>query len=74
MKFINQFNQFAESDLFPFLVTLITCLFWSLEYGILCGIGANLIYILYSSARPQVYITLEKVYEVYKILEHYFSS
>lgn len=50
-----------ERDLFPFVVTIVTCLFWSLEYGIVCGIVANLIYILYSSARPQVLITLEKV-------------
>ncbi|KAH8250743.1 hypothetical protein KR038_006988, partial [Drosophila bunnanda] len=50
-----------KKDLFPFTVTLITCMFWSLEYGILCGIGANMVYILYSSARPQVDIKLEKV-------------
>lgn len=36
-------------------------MFWSLEYGILCGIAANMVYILYSSARPQVDIRLEKV-------------
>ncbi|XP_062136014.1 sodium-independent sulfate anion transporter [Drosophila sulfurigaster albostrigata] len=55
-----------KRDLFPFLVTILTCLFWSLEYGILCGIGANTISILYSSARPQIVITLEKIngYEV----------
>ncbi|XP_030081313.1 sodium-independent sulfate anion transporter [Drosophila hydei] len=50
-----------KRDLFPFVVTIVTCLFWSLEYGIVCGILANLIYILYSSARPQVHITLEKI-------------
>ncbi|KAH8291301.1 hypothetical protein KR054_010408, partial [Drosophila jambulina] len=50
-----------KKDLFPFTVTLITCMFWSLEYGILCGIAANMVYILYSSARPQVDIRLEKV-------------
>ncbi|KAH8348362.1 hypothetical protein KR084_006709, partial [Drosophila pseudotakahashii] len=50
-----------EKDLFPFLVTVITCMFWSLEYGILCGIAANMVYILYSSARPHVDITLEKI-------------
>ncbi|XP_030387180.1 sodium-independent sulfate anion transporter [Scaptodrosophila lebanonensis] len=48
-------------DLLPFLVTILTCLFWSLEYGILCGIVANLVYILYSSARPQLNITVEKI-------------
>ncbi|KAI8039933.1 sodium-independent sulfate anion transporter [Drosophila gunungcola] len=50
-----------KKDLFPFLVTVITCMFWSLEYGILCGIAANMVYILYSSARPHVEIKLEKI-------------
>ncbi|KAH8316697.1 hypothetical protein KR067_013525 [Drosophila pandora] len=50
-----------KKDLLPFTVTYFTCVFWSLEYGILCGIGANLVYILYSSARPHVDITLEKI-------------
>ncbi|EDW35447.1 GL17220 [Drosophila persimilis] len=50
-----------KKDLFPFLVTIITCMFWSLEYGILCGIAANMVYILYSSARPQVYVRFEKI-------------
>ncbi|XP_017020019.1 sodium-independent sulfate anion transporter [Drosophila kikkawai] len=53
--------QSKKKDLFPFTVTLITCMFWSLEYGILCGIAANMVYILYSSARPHVDIKLEKV-------------
>ncbi|XP_068146445.1 sodium-independent sulfate anion transporter [Drosophila tropicalis] len=55
-----------KRDLFPFVATIIPCLFWSLEYGILCGIGANLVYILYSSARPQVLIKQEKIngYEI----------
>ncbi|XP_017050005.1 sodium-independent sulfate anion transporter [Drosophila ficusphila] len=50
-----------KKDLFPFLVTVLTCMFWSLEYGILCGIAANMVYILYSSARPHVDITVEKI-------------
>ncbi|EDX07563.1 sodium-independent sulfate anion transporter [Drosophila simulans] len=50
-----------KKDLFPFVVTVITCMFWSLEYGILCGIAANMVYILYSSARPHVDIKLEKI-------------
>ncbi|ALC42320.1 CG5002, partial [Drosophila busckii] len=55
-----------KRDMFPFVVTIVTCLFWSLEYGMLCGIVANLVYILYSSARPQLNITLEKIqgYEI----------
>ncbi|KAL7737536.1 hypothetical protein ACLKA6_007661 [Drosophila palustris] len=58
---ISEMWKSKKRDLFPFLVTIVTCLFWSLEYGILCGIAANLVYILYSSARPQVQITLEKI-------------
>ncbi|XP_016930385.2 sodium-independent sulfate anion transporter [Drosophila suzukii] len=50
-----------KKDLFPFLVTVITCMFWSLEYGILCGIAANMVYILYSSASPHIDIKLEKI-------------
>ncbi|XP_030558514.1 sodium-independent sulfate anion transporter [Drosophila novamexicana] len=63
---ISEMWNAKKRDLFPFVVTIVTCLFWSLEYGIVCGIVANLIYILYSSARPQVLITLEKIngYEV----------
>ncbi|XP_017077554.1 sodium-independent sulfate anion transporter [Drosophila eugracilis] len=53
--------QSKKKDLFPFVVTVITCMFWSLEYGILCGIAANMVYILYSSARPHVDIKLEKI-------------
>lgn len=51
----------TEKDFFPFLVTLFVCLFWSLEYGILCGIAANVSYILYSSARPQIWLYTLKV-------------
>ncbi|TMW41622.1 hypothetical protein DOY81_013298 [Sarcophaga bullata] len=50
-----------KKDFFPFLVTLFVCLFWSLEYGILCGIAANLSYILYSSAKPQIWLYTEKL-------------
>lgn len=37
----------------PFLVTLLCCLFISLEYGILIGIAINLMFVLYTVARPQ---------------------
>ncbi|KAM7345057.1 sodium-independent sulfate anion transporter isoform 2-T2 [Cochliomyia hominivorax] len=50
-----------KKDFFPFLVTLLVCLFWSLEYGILCGIAANISYILYSSARPQIWLNTLKI-------------
>ncbi|XP_044252720.1 sodium-independent sulfate anion transporter-like [Tribolium madens] len=47
-------------DLVPFLTTLLCCLFISLEYGILIGIGVNLLFVLYGSARPKLIITEEK--------------
>lgn len=40
----------------PFVVTLVVCLTFSLEYGILIGVGVNLMFIIYSSSRPQVRI------------------
>ncbi|CAD7014712.1 sodium-independent sulfate anion transporter isoform X2 [Ceratitis capitata] len=49
-------------DLFPFAVTFVTCLFWSLEYGIICGVIVNISFILYRSARPQTYLEKRKVY------------
>lgn len=41
-------------DLIPFVVTLVVCLTWSLEYGILIGVGVNLLFIIYASSRPQI--------------------
>lgn len=32
------------------------CVFMGLEYGILVGLGTNIVFVLYSSARPPVYI------------------
>ncbi|XP_036232793.2 sodium-independent sulfate anion transporter isoform X3 [Bactrocera oleae] len=53
-------------DLFPFAVTYVTCLFWSLEYGIICGVVVNITFILYTSARPQIHLEKKKVsnYEI----------
>lgn len=45
----------------PFLVTLICCLTISLDYGILIGIGVNLLFILYPSARPKVNIVRTQI-------------
>lgn len=35
-------------------MTLVVCLTFSLEYGILIGVGVNLLFIIYASSRPQV--------------------
>lgn len=51
-------------DLFPFAVTYVTCLFWSLEYGIICGVVVNISFILYTSARPQIHLEKKKVKRV----------
>ncbi|GAB0097649.1 sodium-independent sulfate anion transporter [Sergentomyia squamirostris] len=47
-----------KSDLLPGLATFIACLALPLEYGILIGIGINVIFILYHSARPKITIEL----------------
>ncbi|XP_075147654.1 sodium-independent sulfate anion transporter [Haematobia irritans] len=48
-------------DIVPFLATALMCLFWSLEYGMVCGIIINACFILYKSARPKILITVEKI-------------
>ncbi|XP_013099547.2 sodium-independent sulfate anion transporter isoform X2 [Stomoxys calcitrans] len=53
-----------KMDVIPFSVTALVCLFWSLEYGMVCGIFVNAIFILYKSARPKILISLEKVNSV----------
>nr|CAD7202681.1 unnamed protein product [Timema douglasi] len=42
-------------DLIPYFATFFGCLFIGLEYGILLGVGVNLVFILYESARPSVH-------------------
>lgn len=41
-------------DLIPMAVTFIACLGIGLDYGMLMGIGVNLMFILYNAARPKV--------------------
>jgi sodium-independent sulfate anion transporter 11 len=48
-------------DFIPFLSTLLCCLFFSLEYGILIGIAVNLLFVLYPAARPKITIVKEKI-------------
>ncbi|RZF48867.1 hypothetical protein LSTR_LSTR003247 [Laodelphax striatellus] len=45
-----------KMDLVPFIVTFITCLFINLEMGIVAGITVNLLFILYNSARPRIFL------------------
>ncbi|KAJ8915141.1 hypothetical protein NQ315_000393 [Exocentrus adspersus] len=52
-----------KTDLIPALATFLSCLFLRLEIGIVIGIGINLIFLLYASARPTVQV--EKVTSTY---------
>nr|XP_018916470.1 PREDICTED: sodium-independent sulfate anion transporter-like isoform X1 [Bemisia tabaci] len=44
-------------DLIPLFASLLSCLLLGLEYGMLIGILVNILFILYSSARPKVSLT-----------------
>lgn len=55
------FFLLIEVDLIPLLVTLVACLFFGLEYGILIGLATNIIFVLYSSARPPISIERNKL-------------
>lgn len=46
----------SKKDLIPMLVTFVFCLIIGVEYGILLGVGTNLIFLLYPSARPSVHV------------------
>lgn len=43
-----------KTDLIPGLATFLCCLFVRLELGIVIGIGVNLLFLLYASARPSL--------------------
>lgn len=47
-------SSLSEIDLIPLTATLVCSLLLSLEYGILIGIATNVIFVLYSSARPKL--------------------
>nr|CAD7202873.1 unnamed protein product [Timema douglasi] len=49
----------TELDLIPAIATFLSCLFIRLELGIVIGIGINILFLLYASARPSVHV--EKV-------------
>lgn len=60
------FFRVSESDLIPGLGTFIACLVVQLEIGILCGVGLNIIFILYHAARPK--ISVEKLTVIIHLL------
>lgn len=46
----------SKKDLIPMFVTFLFCLVIGVEYGILLGVGTNLVFLLYPSARPTVHV------------------
>lgn len=50
----SHFNNPLESDLVPGVGTFVACLVLPLEWGILIGVGLNVIFILYHAARPKL--------------------
>ncbi|XP_056640553.1 sodium-independent sulfate anion transporter isoform X2 [Diorhabda sublineata] len=64
-------------DLIPLTATLVCCLFINLEYGILIGLAVNIVFVLYSSARPK--IEIEEISPLYYLVKfksglHYTSA
>jgi sodium-independent sulfate anion transporter 11 len=58
LKIIGKIWQTSRLDLIPYLATLLGCLFWRLEYGILLGIGINLAETLYVSTLPMIHFDI----------------
>lgn len=50
-----------EIDLIPAIATFLCCLFIRLELGIVIGIGINVIFLLYASARPSLRVHKDTV-------------
>ena len=50
-----------RSDIVPCLVTFIVSLWIGLDFGILSGVGVNVLMSLYSSSRPGIKFRAEKV-------------
>lgn len=46
----------SKKDLIPMFVTFLFCLVIGVEYGILSGVGINLMFLLYPSARPTIHV------------------
>ena len=53
--------SFSEIDLIPAVVTFLCCLFIRLELGIVIGIGINVLFLLYASARPSLRVHKDTV-------------
>lgn len=51
----------AGIDIIPLICTLVACLAYSIEFGILIGIAVNLTFVLYNIARPNIHVYNRKV-------------
>lgn len=50
----------SRKDLIPAFATFLLCLTLGVEYGILVGVGVNIILLLYPSARPSLHVEKSK--------------
>lgn len=72
MYFMVDKNEIAEVwrtkrlDIIPFICTLIACLAYSIEFGIIFGVAINISFVLYNIARPKILIHNCKVSESHK--------
>ncbi|XP_033166350.1 sodium-independent sulfate anion transporter [Drosophila mauritiana] len=57
---IGEIWRAKKRDMLPFLVTVLTCVFWTLEYGMVVGIVFNALFLLYKSMKPQFFLATEK--------------
>lgn len=58
----------SKKDLVAAFATFVACLVIGVEYGILLGVGTNIMFLLYPSARPTVYVDKLKVNLIYNFL------
>ncbi|XP_055373720.1 sodium-independent sulfate anion transporter [Condylostylus longicornis] len=61
VEVISEIWRAKKIDCIPFVVTMISCLFFSLDYGMIIGIGVNMFLILFKSARPVLKISKDKI-------------
>ena len=57
-------------DLIPAFATFVCCLIWALEYGILVGVGIQVLFILYNAARPSVVVQVHIKKTSKELLKH----
>ncbi|XP_055381404.1 sodium-independent sulfate anion transporter [Condylostylus longicornis] len=58
IKVIKPMWRSKKSDLIPGIGTFLACLVMPLEIGIFCGVGLNILFILYYAARPKVSVQI----------------